>query len=469
MTGIFDWSAVAASNATADSSINWAEGQAANTVNNSARAMMVRIRQFLDDTQGALVTAGGSGSPNAYTVATNSGITALRAGVGFLVRIHQTNTGAATLNADGLGAKGWKNELGSDFQSGDLAAEMFVPVYYHAGTDTLRSRINVARSSPHGGCILEYTSASTITLRGMEDGFLRVNGVSKRVPPSGVTAPATGKQTPIGTTNRVVTGSVATLTLAAAHTMVVGQRVNVIDVSVPEIQGTQVISAVTGTTISYPVSLGSSASAGDTGGTVRATYNVYAYDNDGDGTIDTLELSGVGYSADSFGVQTKIGDTSRVLVGMVGIDSSAGTPIFVNTDLRPWVRSYFNRSASPMAALFTAVSISGTANNNTWNEIGSRFEPLLWAGEALSLDVNGAYNTTSAPATLQVTWQVDTWNGIETPTSNTTVQTAASNCVYAKRLIKKGLAEGMHTVVPIGNKNAGTAVFNGHQSAAVFQ
>src|SRR5205085_6383492 len=163
-------------------------------------------------------------------------------------------------------------------------------------------------------------------------------------------------------------------TLAAAHTMVVGQRINVIDVSVPEIQGTQVISAVTGTTISYPVPIGSSASAGDTGGTVRATYNVYAYDNDGDGTIDTLELSGVGHSTDAFGVETKIGDTSRVLVGMVGIDSSAGTPVFVNTDLRPWVRSYFNRSTSPMIASFSAVTITGTGNNNVWNEIGSRFE-----------------------------------------------------------------------------------------------
>ena len=34
------WSRTAANNATADGSINWAEGQAPSTVNDSARAMM---------------------------------------------------------------------------------------------------------------------------------------------------------------------------------------------------------------------------------------------------------------------------------------------------------------------------------------------------------------------------------------------------------------------------------------------
>jgi hypothetical protein len=76
MTGIFEWSATAASNASADSEINWTEGQPRNTVNNSARAMMRRVRQFLDDQFGALVTAG---TGNDYTVDTNTDIVALTA------------------------------------------------------------------------------------------------------------------------------------------------------------------------------------------------------------------------------------------------------------------------------------------------------------------------------------------------------------------------------------------------------
>ena len=48
------------SNATADSSINWAESQAPSTVNNSARAMMTAAAKFRDDISGAIATGGSS-------------------------------------------------------------------------------------------------------------------------------------------------------------------------------------------------------------------------------------------------------------------------------------------------------------------------------------------------------------------------------------------------------------------------
>lgn len=465
MTGIYDWSATAASNASADSEINWAEGQARNTVNDSARAMMRRVRQFLDDTQGALVTAG---TPNSYTLTTNSQITSYRAGIGFVVRIHANNTGPATLNIDGRGAKGWKNENGTDFQAGDLVAESFLTAYYHSATDTLRSRIGVSRSNPHGGCRLDYTSATAITLVPVGDGFLRVGGVAKRVPVGGISAAPTGKQIPLGTTNRVVSGSVATVTLAAAHSFVVGQLINVTpDINVAELQGPQTISAVTSTTISYPVGIASSASAADTASTVRGIYFVYAYDNDGDGTLDTLDLSATGYVTDAYGVLTKNGDGTRVLVGMVGIDQAAGIPIFVNSDTRPWVRSYFNRSVCPMAASFSGSSITGAGLNSVWIEIGPRFEPLLWPGETLRIGVTGTLFNTSAPSTNQATWQIDTWTGQETPGSNTTVQTANSNYAYAKAIAKKGLVQGMHVASVIGFKSGGTGTFNGHQEGFI--
>lgn len=465
MTGIFEWSDVAATNASADSEINWAEGQPRNTVNNSARAMMRRVRQYLDDTQGALVTAG---TVNHYTLATKSQPAALRAGLGFLVRIHATNTGPAFLQVDALVEKGWKNESGTDFQSGDLPAETFIAVYYHAGSDTWRSRINVARSNPHGGCRLDYTSASAITLSPVGDGFLRVGGSPKRVPLSGITAAPTGKQIPLGVTNRVVSGSVATLTLAAAHSFAVGQLINVTpDIGVAELQGPQTISAVTSTTISYPVGIASSASTADAVATVRGVFFVYVYDNDGDGTLDTLDISATVPATDAFGVQIKTGDGTRVLVGMVAIDQAAGLPIFVNSDIRPWVRSYFNRSVCPMAASFSGATITGAGFNSVWTEIGSRFEPLLWAGETLRVGVTGSHFNSSAPATNQVSWQFDTWSGLDTPGSNTTVQTANSNYAYAKAIAKKGLAQGMHVASVVGFKSAGTGTFGGHQEGFI--
>lgn len=102
MSSIFDWSLTASSNSNADSSINWQEGQLPSTVNNSARAMMTRVAQFLKD-MGGTVTSGGTA--NAVTLTANSPFTAYATGqiVGF--KASATNTGAATLNVNGIGAK----------------------------------------------------------------------------------------------------------------------------------------------------------------------------------------------------------------------------------------------------------------------------------------------------------------------------------------------------------------------------
>ncbi|GAA5111878.1 phage tail protein [Bartonella jaculi] len=54
MSGIYDWSLRASENAGADDLINWSEGQAPHTVNDSARGMMQRMREYISDTGGAI-------------------------------------------------------------------------------------------------------------------------------------------------------------------------------------------------------------------------------------------------------------------------------------------------------------------------------------------------------------------------------------------------------------------------------
>ncbi|EJF91330.1 tail fiber protein [Bartonella melophagi] len=54
MSSIYDWSLVAHENARADDIINWAEGQPPSSVNDSARAMMQRIREYLTDNGGTI-------------------------------------------------------------------------------------------------------------------------------------------------------------------------------------------------------------------------------------------------------------------------------------------------------------------------------------------------------------------------------------------------------------------------------
>src|SRR6266567_6117904 len=96
------WSITAANNSTSDPGINWAEGQLPSTVNNSARGMMAAVAKWRDDTNGTIAT---TGSANAYVLATNAGYTALATGLTVGFKANFSNTGAATLNVDTLGAK----------------------------------------------------------------------------------------------------------------------------------------------------------------------------------------------------------------------------------------------------------------------------------------------------------------------------------------------------------------------------
>ena len=100
--GIRDWSVTASSNGSADPTINFAEGQPANTVNDSARALMAAVAQWRDDTQGALTT---TGSANTYLAASATAYTALATGLTIKAKFNAANTGASTLNLDSLGAK----------------------------------------------------------------------------------------------------------------------------------------------------------------------------------------------------------------------------------------------------------------------------------------------------------------------------------------------------------------------------
>jgi hypothetical protein len=96
------WSQTAASNATADSSVNWAEGMAPSAVNDSARAMMASLAKWRDDNNGSLTTGGTS---TAFTVTTNQVFTSLANGLTLRLKIHTTSGTNPTLESDVLGAK----------------------------------------------------------------------------------------------------------------------------------------------------------------------------------------------------------------------------------------------------------------------------------------------------------------------------------------------------------------------------
>lgn len=115
----YNWSRTAASNATADSTVNWAEGMAPSAVNDSARAMMASTAAFRDDIAGAIATGGTS---TAYTVTSYQVFDSLAHLNGQMVAFtpHATNGATVTLNVDGLGAKPLRSAPSVELPAGVL-------------------------------------------------------------------------------------------------------------------------------------------------------------------------------------------------------------------------------------------------------------------------------------------------------------------------------------------------------------
>jgi microcystin-dependent protein len=154
------WSRTASPNATADGSINWAEGQAPSTVNDSARAMMAAAAKFRDDISGALVTGGAA---TAYTVASYQGFDTLAHLDGMMIAFtpHTTCATPVTLNVDGLGAKPLRLSPGADLPAGSLVqGTPYVATYNNAaGEFYLQGLAGNPYNIPLGG-MLEFTGTT---------------------------------------------------------------------------------------------------------------------------------------------------------------------------------------------------------------------------------------------------------------------------------------------------------------------
>lgn len=151
---VYKWSQTAANNATADSTINWAEGQAPSSVNDSARAMMAATAKYRDDISGAIVTAGTS---TAYTVSSNQVFDTLAHLDGQMIAFtpHATNGATVTLNVDGLGAKPLRTAPSAELLAGTLVlGTPYIAVYNNtAGAFYLQGFYGNAYNIPLGAGI----------------------------------------------------------------------------------------------------------------------------------------------------------------------------------------------------------------------------------------------------------------------------------------------------------------------------
>ena len=116
---LYKWSQTAGNNATADPSINWQEGQAPSSVNDSGRAMMASIAKHRDDVAGAIVTGG---TATAYTVTSYEAFDTPARLNGQIIAFtpHVTNGSIVTLNVDSLGARPLRSAPSTELLAGTL-------------------------------------------------------------------------------------------------------------------------------------------------------------------------------------------------------------------------------------------------------------------------------------------------------------------------------------------------------------
>lgn len=175
-TGVNVWSKTAATNNTADSAVNWQEGQAPSSVNDSARGMMAATAKWRDDLNGSLVTGG---TTTAYTLTTNQSFAALAAGLQVGFQINATNTGTTTLAVDGLTAKPLRSAAGVEL----LAGSLLIGAVYRATYFTSNSGEWIVESYPVLGDLQVGTAkiaASAVTTAKINDAAVTLAKMESR-------------------------------------------------------------------------------------------------------------------------------------------------------------------------------------------------------------------------------------------------------------------------------------------------
>lgn len=149
---IYDWSLTPSDNQTADPEIDWREGQDPSTVNDSARAMMTRFKQWLLD-KGVVAVTG----TNSLSATANSPFDSYQSGLQLRIKAAAANTGAVTLNANSLGGKAIRKfvrgQTGDQaLASGDIQANGIYDLVY-----------DTAANSGAGAWIIQNPASANLT------------------------------------------------------------------------------------------------------------------------------------------------------------------------------------------------------------------------------------------------------------------------------------------------------------------
>jgi hypothetical protein len=124
------------------------EGMSPSGVNDTMRDMMAEIRLLGDGARGPLMLLGSVSGTNTITASASPTLGAYAAGQRFVFVAAGGNTGATTLNINGLGAVTLKKgPSSSDLASGDIAANALVEVVYLTSPSTQFRVLGVSGST----------------------------------------------------------------------------------------------------------------------------------------------------------------------------------------------------------------------------------------------------------------------------------------------------------------------------------
>jgi len=227
---IQDWSTTAATNATADTLINWAEGQPRASVNNSARSMMAAHAKNRNLLNGSITTGG---TANAQTFTSGVTYTTVPTGLTVRLKVGVTNTGATTLNMDSIGAVAIKDQSGNDIGANALLLNRYVDLLYD-GTNWILLSASGAATAPFDALAFsgmqingameisqeKGTTATAFTSNHIVDGWIAVKSGTM------VTSGQQVADAPVGYTNSLkVTVSTAQAVLGIGDYTIIAQKI----------------------------------------------------------------------------------------------------------------------------------------------------------------------------------------------------------------------------------------------------
>ena len=122
-----------------------------------------------------------TGSGNAYSVSMPVAPTSYADGYEVIMKANHTNTGAATLDVDGLGAKSLRRQYGSALAEGDILANKIIPFRYNATSGCFEMQMNMAVGGITDVSIVAGIADDITTVAGISADVTAVAGISADV------------------------------------------------------------------------------------------------------------------------------------------------------------------------------------------------------------------------------------------------------------------------------------------------